>query len=115
MLNKKSLLLFSLLSLFFFCDCKKYNEPWLYFDETSCLYPWGTFKQDGTEDDKITEAVKKILGDQDIKVIKIKIEKDKVLPGQVNCMACYCKTGRRIHCRVYKKDVTAMQNNGFYE
>lgn len=115
---KKSGLLFVLTVIMLTCfnSCKKeIKTVWVYFDETGCLYPWGPYKQDGTQDQEIMDAVKKNIENQNVKIFEIKIVSDGVPAGQMLCTACNCKTHRRIHCRVNEKDVSVMLNNGFYE
>jgi len=109
------LITIALIAITSFSACvKKIQATWVYFDETG-LNTWGAYKKDGTQDEKITEAVKKNLEEKNTSIIEIKIENDGLLPGQMACTAANCKTGRRIHCKVKKEDVSVMLENGFYE
>ena len=56
--------------------------------------------------------VVEMLEDQGIKVFEIEIFSDRTAD---NCTECTCKSGRRIKCKVSRRDAKDIKKEGFYE
>ena len=93
--------------LLFGCG-KTGNYKWLHYDETYCADKW-----DGNiNNEKLKDNVVAYLDKQGIKVYEIEIFSDRTPDA---CADCYCKSGRRIKCKVKKRDVKDIKKEGFYE
>lgn len=103
-------------------SCEKlYNTIWVYYDETFCTNPWSSIINIGVDtpkDEKI-KAVEEYFKDKGIKIFKIEIEEDETLldfyPDSIICLACHCKTGYRIKCKIKESDLSKMEKEGFYQ
>lgn len=107
LLHKSRIVLtFCVLSLVF-SGCTKSNFRWLYYDETNCADKW----EKNIINEKLKDNVVNYLDKQGIKVFEIEIFSDGTADA---CTDCACKTGRRIKCKVKKRDVSDIKRQGFY-
>lgn len=88
--------------------CSKTNYRWLYYDETYCADKWDRHMVN----EKLKENIVSYLNGRGIKVVEIEIFSDRVAES---CSACTCKSGRRIKCKVRKRSVKDLKNEGFYQ
>ena len=92
--------------------CEKlYNTIWVYYDETDCFDSWGIFKHNTPKDEKI-KVIEEYFKDKGIKIFKIEITEDGT---REICMACFCKTGYRIRCKIKERDLSKMEKEEFYQ
>ena len=88
--------------------CEK-SIPWVYYDETGCSDQWG--HANVPDKDKV-KNVKEYLKSKQIRVLKVEIANDGTFEP---CMACHCKTGKRIKCKINKNDLDKVINENFYQ
>ena len=91
-----------------FSACQK-DTVWVYYDETGCADKWGV---KNVPDAEKIKNVKKYLRRRGIHVITLEITNDGIFDL---CEACYCKTGKRIKCEIYKTDLHKAYNENFYQ
>ena len=116
MTNRKSLMtalrlrsLFLILAAsFLFAGCGKNQFVWMNYDETSCADKWSF----DLNNERLKDNVTAYLDSKGIKVLEIEIFVDGTAE---TCLACTCKTGRRIKCKVKKKEEDNLQGEGFYK
>jgi hypothetical protein len=87
--------------------CSKSNTAWLYYDETNCLDKW----ESNMNNELLKNNVVSYMDTRGVKVLEIEIFSDR---EKENCTECSCKTGRRIKCKVKKRDIKAIKREGFY-
>lgn len=61
--------------------------------------------------EKLKDKVVEYLATKGIKVLEIEIFFDRT-PD--TCSDCVCKTGRRIKCKIKKRDISDIKKEGFY-
>lgn len=81
---------------------------WVNYDETVCADKW----EYNMNNERLKENVVNYFDGKGIKVFELEIFSDR---SRDNCADCHCKTGRRIKCKVSKRDVNDMKAEGFYE
>ena len=91
-----------------FSTCQK-DTIWVYYDETGCSDKWGVANV--PDKDKM-KNVKKYLRGKQIHVLKLEITSDGIFEA---CKACFCKTGKRIKCKIYEEDLYKAINENFYQ
>lgn len=101
------LILLAGIVMFFGCG-KNGNVRWVHYDETQCSDKW----EYSVNNEKLKENVTAYLEKKNVKVFEIEIFTDRPSDG---CADCYCKTGRRIKCKIKKNDVKEVKGVGFYE
>jgi hypothetical protein len=87
---------------------KSGNVKWVHYDETRCADKWDY----DINNEKLKDNVVSYLGSKGVKVFEIEIFTD--IPAQP-CTDCTCKTGRRIKCKIKKREVKNVTGEGFYE
>lgn len=99
-----------ILCAFFSCivlGCTKSNFIIMFYDETSCSDKWDYNSANEILKDNVVAYLKK----QGIKVLEIEIFGDGTIQ---TCKTCDCKTGRRVKCKVRKREEDNMKSEGFY-
>ena len=91
-----------------FTACQK-DTIWVYYNETKCFDKWG---QDNVPNKDKIKNVKKYLQSKQIHVFKVEITDDGI---QEECKACFCKTGKRIRCKINENDLHKAINENFYQ
>lgn len=117
---KPIIILFTLVIAATTISCEKlYNTTWVCYDDTFCANPWSSIINISVEtpqNEKI-KAVEKYFKDKGIKTFKIEIVKDKTLldfyPDSIICLACHCKTGYRVKCKIKERDLSKMKKKVF--
>jgi len=90
--------------------CEKLvKTSWVYYDESYCADPWGN---NSVQTDEKKENIETHFKDKGIKIFKVEILDDRT---PESCFSCRCKTGNRIKCKIKERDVTEMENEGFYQ
>lgn len=106
----RTLLFLLVLCVLFIVSCTKpIRERWVYYDETYCANPWPVNNTNEILKQNIVDYFKA----KGIDIYDIEIFSDRTpeaCPG-----TCDCKSGRRVKCKVAKRDVDDMKANGFYE
>ncbi len=105
---KTLLCLMGLFVLFAWSCNKPLHERWVYYDETHCADAWVHNNTNELLKDNIIAYFKT----KDIEIYEIEIFTDR---EPESCYSCGCKTGRRIKCKIRKRDVDDMKQNGFYQ
>lgn len=106
----------SLLSLFvlagiliFPVSCAKNgNTNWVWYDQTHCSDKWGPYKNN----EDLKTVITAYFDEKGVKVHDIEIFLNGVADS---CLACPCKTGKRIKLKVKSRDLKAIKEEGFYE
>jgi hypothetical protein len=80
---------------------------WVVYDETYCSDKWDY----NSNNEKLKENVVAFLKNKGIKVLELEIYSDRT-PEQ--CANCTCKSGRRIKCKIKKRDVSDANSLDFY-
>jgi hypothetical protein len=106
-LPKLRILLFLLILSGSLSDCQS-SVQWMIYNETYCSDKW-TYD---INNEKLKDNVVAYLKSNGVKVYEIEIFSD-LTPE--TCTACTCKSGRRIKCKVPRRDVSAAKKQGFYE
>jgi len=102
----RTILILLVVSAVFF-GCNKTNVKWLHYDETNCSDRWDS----NINNERLKDNVVAYLEGKGIKVLEIEIFSDGTSDS---CADCSCKTGRRIKCKVKKRDVNDIKSQGFY-
>lgn len=97
-----------ILSAFVLGCGKSGNVRWVQYDETYCADRWDY----NINNEKLKENITTYLKDQGIKVLELEIFSDRTAE---TCRECTCKSGRRIKCKIKKRDVKEAKTLGFYE
>ena len=106
---KRFIILITILAAnFTFTACQK-DTIWVYYDETYCADKWGVAN---VPDKEKIKNIKKHLRKQHIQVFKVEIIGDGTLEV---CKACFCKTGKRIRCKINEDDLPKAINEKFYK
>jgi hypothetical protein len=79
----------------------------MHYDETNCADKW----EYNVNNEKLKDNVTEFLNKNGVKVFEIEIFGDGT---KDNCTDCSCRTGRRIKCKIKKRDVKAIKSQGFY-
>jgi hypothetical protein len=87
---------------------KSGNVKWVHYDETYCSDKWDY----NASNEKLKENVVNYLDKNGVKVFEIEIFND-ITPDA--CTDCTCKTGRRMKCKIKKREVKNVKSLGFYE
>lgn len=87
---------------------KSGNVKWVYYDETYCSDKWDYH----VNNELLKENVAGFLKGKGVKVYEIEIFNDRT-PD--TCTDCSCKSGRRIKCKIKKREVKNVRGLGFYE
>lgn len=89
--------------------CKKpINVRWFNYSETKCADRW----EWNMNNERLKDNVVTYLGTKGVKVLEIEIFIDS---ASEECQACTCKSGRRIKCKVKRRDFKAIEKEGFVE
>lgn len=97
------------LVLVFALSCSKHgNTKWLWYDQTQCADKWGPYKNN----EDLKNIMTAYFDERGIKVYDIEIFGNGVADS---CLACPCKTGKRIKLKVKSRDLQAIKDEGFYE
>lgn len=108
---RNSLLTLGLLAfvLFLPLSCSKHgNTNWVWYDQTQCADKWGPYKNN----EDLKNIMTAYFDEKGIKVYDIEIFGNGVADS---CLACPCKTGKRIKLKVKSRDLKAIKDEGFYE
>lgn len=100
-------MLFSILLLPVSCS-KHGNTNWLWYDQTQCADKWGPYKNN----EDLKNVITTYFDEKGIKVYDIEIFSNGTVDS---CLACSCKTGKRIKLKVKSRDLKAIKDEGFYE
>jgi hypothetical protein len=87
--------------------CGKSNVRWVVYDETLCADKW----EYSPVNEKLKDNIVAYFKGKGVKVLELEIFNDRN-PDQ--CSDCTCKTGRRVKCKVKKRDVDNMKGESFY-
>ena len=87
---------------------KSGSVRWVHYDETFCADRW----ERSSNNEKLKENIVNYLDEKGIKVFEIEIFSDRTAD---NCTECTCKSGRRIKCKVSRRDAKDIKKEGFYE
>jgi hypothetical protein len=93
--------------LFISCN-KKSHIRWVYYDETRCADKWAFTHNNEALKDNVVSYMKS----KNITIYELEIFNDR--PAE-SCGECYCKSGRRIKCKIKKSDLKDIKKEGFYE
>lgn len=107
LVSKLTLSLMAMLFIINSCT-KPFSVKWVYYDETVCSDKWTFTNNNEVLKDRITDHLK----GKGIKVFDIEIFIDGTADA---CTECQCKTGRRIKCKIAKRDLSDAKSEGFYE
>jgi len=102
----RTCLILFVVSVVFF-GCNKSNFRWLTYDETYCSDKWAYTLNNEKQKDNIVAYMDK----QGVKVFEIEIFNDRTPDS---CKDCNCKSGRRIKCKIKKRDESLIKKEGFY-
>lgn len=105
--SKKSFFTLLLIGILFVNCSKTSNVKWMYYNETQCADKWPF----DLNNEKLKQNVTDYLKTKGIKVLEIEIYVDGTAEA---CTACECKTGRRVKCKVKKREEDNMKGEGFY-
>lgn len=91
------------------CSCNKpLKERWVYYDETYCADAW-TYSG-------VNEVLKQNIVDyfkeKNISIYDIEIFVDRQPEQNTSCLN---KSGRRVRCKIGKRDLDDIKSHGFYE
>lgn len=87
---------------------KPRNVKWVSYNETRCADKWDY----SPVNEKLKDNIIAYFNGQGVKILELEIYSDRT-PD--TCTDCNCKTGRRISCKVKKRDVSEMKSEQFYE
>lgn len=110
---RKTILLYFLVSLItagalINTSCKSNNNIWVFYDETYCSDVW----KYNSNNEALKQNIVDFFKTEGVSILELEIYIDR--PEEVN-NTCQNKTGRRVKCKVKKKDLSRMQSRGFYE
>jgi hypothetical protein len=102
----KALLPLLIITLLFNVSCAKTtNGKWMVYEESACLPFWAH----ESSDRKSKQILSDFLKDQQIIPLKIKIVGER----ELNCLECYCLTGKEYHVKVDKTQIGELAYWGF--
>src|SRR5687767_6820550 len=80
------------------CGKNATNVQWVYYDETRCADKW-TYTNNN---EALKQNVISYMKSKGITIHEMEIFNDRTAES---CSECYCKSGRRMKCKVKKSDV----------
>jgi hypothetical protein len=98
-----------MLSILVGCKIESTNSItfWVFYNETQCSDPWGTYDLMDNEKKRVITAYFKNKG---VEILKIKFNKNNIHPA---CALCPCTTGTIILSEIKKEHLLVMKEDGF--
>ncbi len=105
--------IYLLLILITYTNCEdtddQNNDIIFYWDQTGCLDPWGTGKNDANSE--TSEALKEFLENKGVTVLEISFEDQST--GLLMCESCACTTGLKIFVKAPSSNKRTLEELGF--